>query len=308
MTVYLDIVFLENLCINCIILLATALINKNPIKIIRIVLSSFIGSIYAILAYLPIFSMLSNIIMKILLSICMVHVAYNTKNIKVLLKQLTLFYLTSFTFGGVAFAVIYFIKPQNILIRNGVLVGTYPIRITLIGVIIGFIIITLAFRNHKKKLSKKDMFCNIIINFKNKTKQVRAMIDTGNLLKEPITGNPVIVAEKEILAEIIPEDILNNIQNIISGKIDASINEYASKFRVIPFSSLGKENGLLLGIKVDNIEVEYDDQENIIEGVIIGIYDKKLSKTNTYHALIGLDIINEEKEETVHEHIANIKK
>lgn len=307
MTVYLDIVFLENLCINCIILLATALINKNPIKIIRIVLSSFIGSIYAVLVYLPIFSMLSNIIMKILLSICMVHIAYNTKTIKSLLKQLTLFYLTSFTFGGVAFALIYFVKPQNILIRNGVLVGTYPIRITLVGVIVGFIIITVAFKNHKKKLSKKDMFCNIIINFKNKSKPVKAMIDTGNLLKEPITGNSVVVVEKEILAEIIPEDILDNIQSIISGKIDVSLNEYASKFRIIPFSSLGKENGLLLGIKIDNIEVEYDEQENIIEGAIIGIYDKKLSKTNAYNALIGLDIINGKKED-FYEYTTNTKK
>ena len=308
LTVYLDIIFLENLCINCIILLATAVINKNSIGIIRILLSSFIGSLYAVIVYLSIAPIFSNIILKILLSICMVHIAYNPKNPKSLLKQLILFYLTSFTFGGVAFALLYFVKPQEILIKNGVLIGTYPIKIALTGVILGFIIITIAFKNFKKRLSKKDMFCNITIKINNKSKTIKAMIDTGNLLKEPLSGAPVVVVEKEELTEIIPKDILDNAQKIISGEYNNIIlSEYTPKFRVIPFSSLGKENGLLLGIKIDNLQIEYDEQENNISNAVVGIYDKKLTKNNLYNALIGLDIINADiksKEEN-NEYIAN---
>lgn len=297
MTVYLDIIFLENLCINCIILLATAIICKNTISIIRILLSSLIGSIYAIVVYLSISQIFSNIILKILLSVCMVHIAYNSKNVKILLKQIILFYLTSFTFGGVAFALLYFVKPQNILIKNGVLIGTYPIKIALTGVIVGFIIITLAFKSYKKKLSKKDMFCNITIQFNNRLKTVKAMLDTGNLLKEPLSGKPVIVVEKESLKELIPEEILNNVEKIILGEYNINLNEYASKFRVIPFTSLGKENGLLLGLKIDNLQIDYDEQESNIKDVIVGIYNKKLSKTNTYNALVGLDVINCEQKQ-----------
>ena len=292
MTVYLDIIFLENLCINCIILLATGLINKNPISIIRILLSSLIGSVYAVMVYLSLSEIFTNIILKILLSVCMVHIAYNPRNIKALLKQLVLFYLTSFTFGGVAFALLYFVKPQEILIKNGVLVGTYPIKIALTGVIVGFIIITVAFKNYKKKLSKKDMFCNITIEFKNKHKTIKAMIDTGNLLKEPLSGSPVVVVEKEELLEIIPQEILNNAEKIILGECEINLDEYASKFRVIPFTSLGKENGLLLGLKIDNLQIDYDDQETNITNAIVGIYNKKITKTNTYNALVGLDTIN----------------
>lgn len=311
LTVYLDVIFLENLCINCIILLATALINKNTINIIRILLSSLIGSVYAVSVYLAIAPMFSNIILKILLSICMVHVAYNPKNMKTLIKELVLFYLTSFTFGGVAFALLYFVKPQEILIKNGVLIGTYPIKIALTGVIVGFIVITVAFKSFKKKLSKKDMFCDITINFEGKYKTIKAMIDTGNLLKEPITGNPVVVVEKSELLEIVPKNILENSENIITGRVDTELDEYSSRFRVIPFTSLGKENGLLLGIKIDNLQIDYDEQENNIKGAILGIYDKKLTKTNTYNALVGLDIVNgdiQTKREGFYEHIANIKK
>lgn len=309
LTVYLDIIFLENLCINCIILLATAIICKNTISITRILLSSLIGSIYAVIVYLSISEIFSNTALKILLSVCMVHIAYNSKNAKLLLKQLLIFYLTSFTFGGVAFALLYFVKPQEILIKNGVLIGTYPIKIALTGVIVGFIIITIAFKNYKKKLSKKDMFCNITINFQDKYKTIKAMIDTGNLLKEPLSGSPVVVVEKEELLEIMPEEILSNAEKIISGEYSTNLNEYASKFRVIPFTSLGKENGLLLGLKIDNLQIEYDEQENNIKGAIVGIYNKKLTKANNYNALVGLDIINGDlKEERIDEYIANIKK
>lgn len=299
MTVYIDIVFLENLCINCIILLATGLINKTKISILRILLSSLLGSVYAVLSYTSLLNIFSNVIMKITLSICMVYIAYNSRSIKQLLKQLIIFYLTSFTFGGGAFALLYFVKPQNIFIRNGVLTGTYPIKIALLGVIIGFVIITIAFKNFKGKFSKRDMFCNLQLNFKERKININAMIDTGNLLKEPITGKSVVVVEKEELYELLPKSILEESENIINGKSEIENIEYAEKLKLIPFTSLGKENGLLLGFKIDSIIVEYDDNLKQVNDVIVGIYDKVLSKSKTYTSLIGLDLIEAKESEYI---------
>ena len=89
------------------------------------------------------------------------------------------------------------------------------------------------------------------------------MIDTGNLLKDPITGTPVIVVEKQSLKEIIEEEILNQIEGILEGKyIDTKYTEnYISKFRLIPFSSLGKQNGMLIGFKPDEVKIKFDDTE-----------------------------------------------
>ena len=115
MTIYIDIIFLENLFMNYIILFATGIIVKTPIKIIRTLISSIIGSLYAVIAYMSILQIYSNTILKIILSISMVYIAFNSKNLKTFIKQLIIFYLTSFTFGGVAFALLYFVSPQNIL-------------------------------------------------------------------------------------------------------------------------------------------------------------------------------------------------
>jgi len=129
------------------------------------------------------------------------------------------------------------------------LIGTYPIKIILIGGIVGFVIIVTSFKNIKGRLSKKDILCDLKISINNKDLYVRAIIDTGNFLKEPITKTPVVVVEKEELIGIIDDKILNNLDEIVNGK-DVSVDEYALKLRLIPFSSLGKENGLLIRNKV----------------------------------------------------------
>ena len=88
MIVYIDIILLENLCMNYIILFATAYIMKLIISHIRLVASSGIGAIYSIMLYMQILPIYSNLIMKIVLSIVMVYIAYMPRNIKNIVKQL----------------------------------------------------------------------------------------------------------------------------------------------------------------------------------------------------------------------------
>ena len=108
------------------------------------------------------------------------------------------------------------------------LIGTYPIKIVLAGGMVGFTIITTAFKNIKGKLSKKDMLCNIKININSNTVYTKAILDIGNFLKEPITKIPEAVVEKDVLKGVIPEKILNNLSNIIEGK-EIDLGEYLSK-------------------------------------------------------------------------------
>lgn len=292
MTLYVDIVFLENIFMNSIILLATGVILKDKTRIIRNLISSSIGAVYAIIIYTSHIEIYSNIFLKIMLSLVIVYIAFKPQNTKSLLKHLIIFYLTSFTFGGVAFALLYFVRPQDILLQNGVLIGTYPIKMILIGGIVGFVIITISFKNIKGKLKREDIYCNVKLNVEEKTKIITALIDTGNFLKDPITKIPVIVAERESLKELFPDEILLNTSKIINGgSID--LGEYASKVRVIPFKSLGKDNGLLLGIKIDEAYIEYQDNVYEIKNVIIGIYNGILSRNRKYVGLVGLDVINE---------------
>ena len=103
------------------------------------------------------------------------------------------------------------------------------------------------------------------------------------------------MSKKSVLFDIIPKEILENIDNVLGGDLsgipEVIKQEYLAKLKVIPFSSLGKQNGMLLGIKADEVEVIEDDEIKRVDKVIIGIYNKVLSKRGDYKALLGINII-----------------
>lgn len=295
MTIYIDVVLIENLLMNYIILFATGVILKIKITHIRLILASLVGAIYTIIAYVSALKIYSNIFLKFILSLIMIYIAFNPKNVKKLFKFTLIFYLTSFVFGGAAFALIYIVKPQDILKNNGLILNSDSLKVIFISAIIAFVIITIGFKVVKNKISAKDMYCNISIKLNHKEIETKAMIDTGNLLKEPITNTPVIVVEHTLLYECIPKEILNHLENILGGdfsEIPENIKEeYMPKLKVIPFSSLGKQNGMLLGIKAEEVIIKNEEENKSTENVIIGIYNKSLTKRGEYRALLGIELM-----------------
>lgn len=291
MTVYLDVVFLENIVINYIIIYATGIISRVKIKQVRIFFGSAIGAIYSIIYYIFKLKMYSSVIIKVILSIVIIYVSFKSKNLKELLKQTVLFYLVSFVFGGAAIAIIYMANSHDITIQNGVLLGSYTLKTILIGIIVAYFTVIIAFNIIRTKISKKDLICDISVEINNKGVLTKAMIDTGNMLKEPITNTPVIVMEHTLFYDIIPKEILNNIEKILGGDLSGVPkdvqDEYIARLKVIPFSSLGKQNGMLLGIKGEKLVINFKDETKVISNFIIGIYNKSLTKRGEYRSLLG---------------------
>lgn len=295
MTIYIDVVLIENLLMNYIILYATGIVMKIKMKVVRLFLASLIGAVYSIVAYVSTFQIYSNIILKFILSIIIIYVAYNPQTAKKMWKELMAFYLVSFVFGGAAFALIYIVKPQEILMKNGLFLGTYPLKTVLLGAVVAFILIITVFAIAKNKIAKKDMFCDIKFKLNGKEIKTKAMIDTGNLLKEPITNTPVVVVEHTLLYECMPKEILNHLEDILGGDFEKVPEEirlkYISKLKLIPYSSLGKQNGMLLGIKPDFLVIQKEENEEIKDNIILGIYNKSLTKRGEYRALLGIELL-----------------
>ncbi len=295
MTIYIDVVLIENLLMNYIILYATGIVMKIKMKVVRLLLASLIGAVYSIVAYISTFEIYSNIILKFILSIIIIYVAYNPQTAKKMWKELMAFYLVSFVFGGAAFALIYIVKPQEILMKNGLFLGTYPLKTVLLGAVVAFILIITVFAIAKNKIAKKDMFCDIKFKLNGKEIKTKAMIDTGNLLKEPITNTPVVVVEHTLLYDCMPKEILNHLEDILGGDFEKVPEEirlkYISKLKLIPYSSLGKQNGMLLGIKPDFLVIQEEENEEIKDNIILGIYNKSLTKRGEYRALLGIELL-----------------
>ena len=258
MTIYVDVVLIENICMNYIILFGTSYIMKIKRKHIRLFLSSTIGAVYAVLAYAEIVPLYANFIVKVVLSIVMVFVAFYPKRFKGLFKELIVFYLVSFALGGCAFALLYIVRPQDIFMKNGVYIGTYPLKIALLGGIVGFVITYIAFKVVKNKIAKNQIIYEVEIVIDDKTLKTQLLLDTGNMLKDPISNSPVLVVEKSVLKEIIPEEVLEetNIPDQI-GSWNLSIEE---RFQLIINAYKQLRDDYERGIKIS--EGEGDDSTN----------------------------------------------
>lgn len=325
MTIYLDIIFLENLLMNYIILFGTGAVQKEQMKNLKLIFSSVLGALYAIITYLGIIPAYSSFTMKVLLSVIMIYIAFDIHNVKKMCKTLLLFYLVSFATGGLALALLYLIAPENIVFNNGVLVGTYPMQMTIVAGFLGFCIIQYVFKVNKRMMKANDLLCDLEINVCGETIHTKAFIDSGNTLKDPITQKAVIVIEKDKVESALKcrkieyEEIFKSSQLFEQKSVSKNKTvQYEQvfkepnqemkqedlhnklKFRLIPFKSIGKQNGMLVGIQAKFVRViQKNENEIILENVILGLYDKKINKN--YSALIGLDLLQTKKEGIVWE-------
>ncbi len=288
MVVYIDIIFIENLIMNYAILYTTFFIKKIKVSKIRILISAIIGAIYTIIIFVPKIGKFNNIISKILLSCAMIRVIHKERRLKKFIELLLMFYLTSFTIGGLAFAIS-FLKHGQIYSYNNSLIIEFPVFSSIVALFIGIFLIKNVFKNIKNLIKKDDIFYQLEIYIEKKKSSINAILDTGNMLKDPITKAPVIIVNKNSIKNILPQELLYNIETILGGDCLGKLNneKIAKRITIIPYTSLGNENGMILGVKPDKIKIE----GKVIKNVVIGVYDKELSKRKKYDALFGLDLL-----------------
>jgi stage II sporulation protein GA (sporulation sigma-E factor processing peptidase) len=296
--VYADVVFLENLIMNYLILWSTARLTRYNYSKIKLAIASVLGSAYAVFSYFPEYSYLFSFIMKILFSILIIIVAYTPEHFHLLLKLTGIFYVISFAFGGAAFGLFYFINGLN-LTSNGIsFIKDFPIKILAVAVIAAYFIIRYSWDYIQHRIGRERLIVRVEMSFDKKQLCLDALVDTGNSLKDPITNSPVMITDYSMIKELLPDDIQKifeqrgeNDLNIISEIM--SISKWATRFRVIPFKSLGRENGMLLGFRPDQIII-FDDNKRIqLNNIIIAIYKKSLSKDGEYGALIHPEMLKQ---------------
>ena len=288
MVVYVDVIFIENLIMNYAILYTTFYMKKIKVSKIRIFISSIIGAIYSIIMFVPKIGKFNNIITKIILSFIMLRIIHKEKKLKKFIELVLMFYLISFTIGGLAFAIS-FLKNGQIHNYNNSLIIEFPVISSVVALFIGILLIKNVFKNIKNLIKKEDIFYQLEIYIEKKKSSINAILDTGNMLKDPITKAPVIIVNKNSIKNILPQELLYNMETILGGDCLGKLNnkKIAKRITIIPYTSLGNENGMILGVKPDKIIIE----GKVIKNVVIGVYDKELSKRKKYDALFGLDLL-----------------
>lgn len=277
MTIYLDVVFIENLVMNLSVILSEAVLLNSLNKFIRKIGSALIATAYYILTL--IFPKFSGF--QVFVGILIIFIAFRPRNLKMLIKQVFLFYFINFVFAGTSFALICAFNKGKFSIFNGVVVGNFSVFKVFLAVIIAIIMLIYFFRKRSK-----HVFKDVVISISGKVKEIRLLLDTGNLLREPYTGKPVMIVEKSALKNVIDEELFNDLEKMLKGGEIIPDGMF-----LIPYRSLGNSLGFLLGIKPDFVTLKKNGKKFC--NVVIGICNENISETKSYSGIFGLETLDE---------------
>ena len=297
MYVYAEYLLLENMIINFIILYVTKRITRTKTTKLRLFIAASIGSIYTLVAFFPSLQFMVKFSIKISISVLMIILAFNPERLNLFFKQISTFYMISFAFAGAIIGIFYILNNNLDLTKFSFRNPNELIRFLTMGILISIFLIQYVLKFYQSRMKRENHIAYVTICLNNKEVELATLIDTGNSLREPISQMPVIIAEygalESILAQLIKEMYLNKRDLDLEFMIEI-MEEIGDdiRLRLIPFKSLGNENGMLVGFKPDRIKVYLDKEiKNLTDDIIVAIYNDKLVTDEQYNGLLHPEIL-----------------
>lgn len=239
MKIYLDLVMLINYIFDFILLSSVNYILRRNTKVLRIILSSLIGTLTLLLLFIH----MNNIelaLFKLIVSIIMILVAFGYQDIKYTSKNVLYFYLVSMLMGG----GIYFLNSQFNYSSNGLsftsksLYHSYAI-IIILGI---FLYLKYIKSLHVLKTNYSNYYkCKIY--FGNNAVEANAFLDTGNKLNDPYTNKSIILIQENLIQEKLKQNPI-----------------------YVPYNSLNN-HGLLECYKASKIEIDGKTFDKFLVGI-----------------------------------------
>lgn len=254
MTVYLDMVILLNFLVDYLLLLGTNRLSGYPPGWGRTALGALLGSVYGGICLLPCFAFLSGFFWRILFLVLVGAISFGFTGSG--LRRTAVFLLLSMALGGTAIAM----GKGNLISLLG--------AATVLAVICAF--------GFRTKLGSVN-YVPVELQYGRKHIRLTALYDTGNNLRDPVTGRPVLVVCAEIagrLTGLTRQQLAAPLETISCGAYPG--------LRLVPYSSVGQPGGLLLAIRIPYVKIG-----NWQGSSLVAFAPEALSREGGYQALTG---------------------
>lgn len=283
-TIYVDVLIATNIFINYFLLLTVSKFLRVSYRRIRLVLASVLGAVYSLIILLPQMNPWLSLLVKLLMSVTIVLAAYRVASLKMFLRELACFYITSFAFAGLMLALWYFCAPQGMAMKNSVVYFNISPLLLIITTVVCYVIIRIIQRVTGQQ-EVKNTFCRLTITVKDVSASCTAKVDTGSSLTEPFSHFPVVVAEYQAIHKIVPTQI----QSIIQNKENFSAEQVG--LRLVPFHALSGD-GILPAFQPDNLIIHNGKTKIQTKQVYVAVFDGKLAG-GAFDALINPELFSQ---------------
>lgn len=251
MVVYLDILLFINFFVDFFLLLGTNRLAGFPPAWRRAGLSAALGAFYGAACLLPGFSFLGNTLWRTVSLLFMGGIAFGFRRNAI--RRCILFYLLSMALGGVALGF-----------------GSSDLW-TLLGAAVAVAVLCIfGFRGHMGK-----RFVPVELSYGGKKLNLTALQDTGNSLKDPLTGAPVLVIGADAASKLTGLTL----QQLLDPANALSLLPGA---RLVPYQAVGKQGGMLLAMRFENVKIG-----TFRGSYVVAFAPEGLGENGEYQALTG---------------------
>ncbi len=243
--IYVDSLFLINFTMNLYLLIWVNRSTFHTATLGRMVMGAVIGA----LGFLITCCGFGNPFMRILIGLAMGVGAmpvftFSVKTLRMFLKVMKQLVIYSFLMGGVLLFVI------------GMLPGIRRYLTSVAGILGVAGIAFWLFGNHRIGAETGNV-CRVTLMRNGVQMTINALVDSGNSLTEPISGKPVCVVERGLQEELWGGD--------------------TAGIRVIPYHSIGKAKGIMMGYPLDALQISLDSMLIEVKDVYVAVSNEPIS-------------------------------
>jgi stage II sporulation protein GA (sporulation sigma-E factor processing peptidase) len=267
LVVYIDVLMFENFIVNAFLLSITAQTLRVRSGIKLLLISAAAGAIYVITMLYPELTIFTRLPFQILVAAIMVGILFKSKKLFFIFKGTALFILYSMLLSGFCVFIQYKHSVTNLFSYE---LMDFDYRWLLLAIMILYTIIYrfVVFIQDRQELGMYTYEVEIVT--KKISLKVKAFLDTGNELREPVTNLPVMIVEKNIL-----------------GALDLKESEKL----YIPYKVVNGFSGRMEGFRPEFVKIYYEEKKFELRNVVIAVCEDKLSELDEYEALLSRGIV-----------------
>lgn len=244
--VYVDLYFLVNASMDLLCLGMTATVLHRPAKRWRMLLAALLGGGWAVGMLFSGIDGVSGVLLDLLMAILLAAVAFAERNGRVLrlLQNAGAYALLSALLGGLMTVLYRFLNrlelPLDALQGDGLSTWMFAI----LAAVAGFFTLR-GGRLFRRSGAVREVGLEITVD--GKTARLRALVDSGNLLTDPLDGRSVVIADPDRLRPLLPPALLEALEHPECAPL-----AYARRIRFIPaMGATGR--GLLAAFAPDRL-------------------------------------------------------
>lgn len=267
-TVYVDLFFLVNFSMDFLCFFLTAKILGIPFKLRRGLIGGAIGGLFSDLSlFLPVGPILSLGLNGIVCALMCGAVFWERGRGRSLPLYILVFVAVSMALGGVMTALFNLFNHMPLFEGIEQTEGDgISVWIFFALAVISGAVTLLGGRFFAGRSSQR--YATVELCYGGKSVKLYAMTDSGNLLRDPMSGKPCIVADFRAMEKVLPREIVSAARKGAAQAMATVGGAHGKNLRLIPTHTAAGDS-LLLGVRMERVTVHTEKESHSVDACVV---------------------------------------